>query len=273
MTGTYIRKPVVAGSFYPQDANSISEQIRSFQPQNDDKFDAIAALLPHAGYQYSGRVAVTTANKLNLKDTIILLGPNHTGRGESASIVTNGKWQTPLGEIEIDSLFAGCLRERCAFLKNDTHAHAYEHSLEVELPILQYFKSDFKIVPIVFMIDDFSVLVEVGNCLAQVIQDLRRKDSVLIIASSDMTHYESYEEAAKKDNLAIQEILELNASGLIKKIFQYNISMCGWMPTVVMLTAAKKLGATGGRLILYETSAAVTQDYGSVVGYAGIIIN
>jgi len=270
MEESKIRKPAVAGQFYPSSAQGLKSQIQALIDKKADKTDVIACMLPHAGYMYSGGVAAQTLSRINIKDKIILLGPNHTGFGAPFSIMTEGMWQTPLGEIEIDSNLAKQILQGSKYLQDDNAAHIYEHSLEVELPFLQYFKADFKIVPIIFLSDEIKALKEIGEGIADVLKDSR--GSVMILASSDMTHYEPQTVAKSKDKEAIEAILELNEDKLMEKIRQLNISMCGYAPVIVMLKAAKMLGAKNGSLIKYQTSGDVTGDRDSVVGYAGIII-
>ena len=225
---------------------------------------------PHAGYVYSGPVAAAVMSRIQLKDTAIIIGPNHTGRGKPLSIMTEGSWSTPLGEVKIDSELGGRLLARSTYLPEDSAAHQFEHSLEVQVPFLQYFKSDIKIVPIVFSFATGSVYKQIGKDIARVIKDLKRE--VVIIASSDMTHYEPQESAQRKDNQAIEAILELNEDKLLARIEELNITMCGYAPTVSLISAAKELGAREAELVRYQTSGDTTGDYSSVVGYAGIII-
>jgi AmmeMemoRadiSam system protein B len=267
-----IRKPSVAGQFYPSSCQGIKNQIESFIDKRAERTDVIACMLPHAGYMYSGSVASQTVSRINIKDTIILLGPNHTGMGPPFSIMTQGVWQTPLGEIKIDSDLADALVKNSKHLESDSLAHAFEHSLEVELPIFQYFKSDFKIVPITILSDDLEILKQTGQEIAGVIKESKIKDSCLIVASSDMTHYEPQAEAAAKDKQAIDAILALNEDKLMEKIMRFGISMCGYAAVIVMLKTAKTLGAKSASLIKYQTSGDVTGDLDSVVGYAGITI-
>ncbi|MFH0762288.1 MAG: AmmeMemoRadiSam system protein B [Candidatus Omnitrophota bacterium] len=266
------RKAAFAGQFYPAAAGQISRQIKSFIPTEPaDKIDAIACMLPHAGYAYSGRVAVETAARINIKERVILLGPSHTGIGAPFSIMSRGKWQTPLGEIEIDSQLAGRILERCKLLKEDSSAHLSEHSLEVEAPILQYFKKGFKIIPIVFMPGGLADLKEIGRAIGEAVGEPPYKDSTLLVASSDMTHYEPEEDARRKDNSAIEAMLELDEDKLYQRAGRFGISMCGLAPAAAMLAAAKFLGAKNAQLVKYQTSAEVTGDRSSVVGYAGIL--
>lgn len=267
-----IRRAAVAGQFYPGSMQGLKSQIETFIDRKTEKIDAIACVLPHAGYIYSGNVAAKTLSCVNIKDRVVLLGPNHTGFGPQFSIMTGGLWQTPLGEIEIDAPLAKKILENSKYLEDDTSAHTYEHSIEVELPFLQYLKANFKIVPIIVSSDEIGILKEVGKDLANVLLSLELKNSIMLIASSDMTHYEPQESAETKDNTAIQAILELNEDRLMADIKHLNISMCGYAPTIIMLSAAKILGAKKARLVKYQTSGDVTNDKDNVVGYAGIII-
>lgn len=272
MEKSNLRMPAVAGQFYPSSVQGLKNQIETFIDKKVSRQDAIACVLPHAGYMYSGRVAAETASCINIKDKIILLGPNHTGYGVPFSMMTKGSWQMPFGAVKIDSTLAEQLLKHSQYLEEDILAHTYEHSLEVELPILQYFKPDFTIVPIVFLSDDLAILKEIGKEIAAVIKESNIKDSTLIVASSDMTHYEPKDQAQRKDTEAINAILELNEDKLLERIQRLNISMCGYAPVIAMLSAAKLLGAKQAKLIKYQTSGEVTGDTDAVVGYAGIII-
>lgn len=267
-----VREPAVAGKFYPSAPGKLREQIEAFIDKDAVKQDAIACLLPHAGYIYSGPVAGKTVSRITVKDHIILLGPNHTGYGARYSVMPEGSWQTPLGEIRIDSGLAQAILGSSKYLESDVEAHLYEHSLEVEIPFLQYFKTDFSIVPVTFLSDDFYALKEIGAEIAGAIMQRSIKDSTLIVASSDMTHYEPQKTAQKKDEAAIQAILELDENKLADRIRSLNISMCGYAPAIAMISAAKSLGAKRAELVKYQTSGDVTGDKSSVVGYAGIII-
>lgn len=272
MKEVQIRMPAVSGSFYPSSAVELKEQISLFIDKKAHKVGAIACMLPHAGYIYSGRVAAETISYVHIKERIILLGPNHTGVGSKFSIMSQGIWQTPLGNIEIDEELASRILRHTEYMEDDRFAHLYEHSLEVELPILQYINCNFKIIPIVISSNEVETLKRVGISIAAAITEAGLKDSVLIVASSDMSHYEPLVSAKKKDAVAIDSILALDEDKLMKKVAELNISMCGYAPVTVMLTAAKLLGAKTAKLIKYQTSADVTKDKNSVVGYAGIVI-
>ncbi|MFH0846761.1 MAG: AmmeMemoRadiSam system protein B [Chloroflexota bacterium] len=265
-----IRKPVVAGQFYPGSAAQLKSTIKKMVNESASKEDVIGLVMPHAGYVYSGPVAGASISRVNFKDTFIILGPNHTGMGKPMSIMTEGSWQTPLGEVEIDSELAKAIKEGSRYLEEDTEAHLAEHSIEVQLPFLQYFKSDIKIVPIILAHAPGEVYKNIGRAIAGAILN-SNKDAV-ILASSDMTHYESQDSAKKKDTEAINAILELDADKLLKRVSELNITMCGYAPAVALITAAKELKATATELVKYQTSGDVVKDYSSVVGYAGILI-
>lgn len=274
MESSKLRKPVVAGSFYPKDADSINKEISGFLDGNQEaKLKAIGCVLPHAGYLYSGKVAAVTLSQIDIPERVILLGPNHTGNGSACSIMTDGVWQTPLGRVKIDKKLALLISSGSKYFEDDSEAHLNEHSLEVELPMLQYFKKDFEIVPIAFLTQELSILQEIGQDIANALQESDYKDRVMFLASSDMTHYEADNQARAKDKKAIEAILALNEEKLMREISNFNISICGFAPVAVMLSAAKALGAKSGRLAIYQTSGDVTGDKTSVVGYAGIIVN
>lgn len=265
-----VRKPVVAGRFYPGSSSELTSEIEKHVSKEVKKEKALGLVMPHAGYSYSGPVAGQVISRAEITGTVIILGPNHTGRGEPYSLMPEGIWETPLGNVETDTELANAILKNTSYLKDDTLAHAYEHSIEVQLPFLQYFKSGFKFVPISLSSYEGAALKSIGRELARAIKDSSR--DVMLIASSDMTHYESREQAKMKDEAAVEAILRLDEDELMRKIEELNISMCGWMPTVVMLSCCKQLGAKTARLVKYQTSGETSGDYTSVVGYAGIII-
>ena len=265
-----IRHPVVAGQFYPAPASQLKEMIGMMVDEKAKKEEVIGLVSPHAGYIYSGPVAGATISRIKFKDTFIIMGPNHTGKGKPLSIMTEGVWQTPLGEVEIDSELAKQILATSSHLEEDQVAHQYEHSIEVQLPFLQYFKPDIRLVPIILSYYSAAAYKEIGKGIAQAIKDLNRK--AVIIASSDMTHYEPQQIAQRKDTQAIEAILDLNEDELLKRVEELQISMCGYAPAVTLISAAKQLGATRAELVRYQTSGDTTGDYSAVVGYAGIII-
>ena len=273
MSPINLRKPAVAGQFYPSGAKELKRMISSFADKSAQKSDCFGCILPHAGYIYSGKVAACTISGVKIKDTVVLLGPNHTGRGATFSIMPQGVWQTPLGNVDINSSLAGLFLGKSRYLEADSLAHLEEHSLEVELPILQYFRNDFKIVPIAIKSEDLSELNVVGQELASVVIENDLRGSVMFMASSDLTHYEPLESARIKDALAIEAILGLDAQKLKSAVEESEISMCGFAPIAILIKVAKLLGAKNGQLIKYQTSGDASGDKSSVVGYAGITIN
>jgi len=265
-----IRNPVVAGQFYPASPSQLREVIGEMVDEKAVKEDVIGLLSPHAGYPYSGPVAGATISRVKFKDTFIIIGPSHTGMGKPFSIMTQGTWKTPLGEVEIDSELAKRILSASSFLEEDSAAHQHEHSIEVQIPFLQYFKSDIKIVPIVLSYGTSDIYKQIGRDIARAIKESNK--DVVIIASGDMTHREPQESARRKDMQAIEAILDLDEDELTKRYEQLNISMCAYPSAVSLISAAKELGATQAELVLYQTSGDTTGDYSSVVGYAGVLI-
>ncbi|MBI4286653.1 MAG: AmmeMemoRadiSam system protein B [Chloroflexi bacterium] len=264
-----IREPAVAGQFYPASAAQLEAMIKTMIDEEAAKEETIGLLLPHAGYPYSGPVAGATLSRLKFKGTFIIIGPNHTGRGKPFSIMTEGAWKTPLGKVEIDAELAKQILAGSKYLQEDSGAHQYEHSIEVQLPFLQHFQRDIKLVPIILSYGPADIYKEIGQELAAAIKKAQR--GVVIIASSDMSHYEPHEVAQKKDHQAIEAMLALDEDELLRRVEKQNISMCGYAPATCLIAAAKALGATRAELVKYQTSGDTTGDRSAVVGYAGII--
>jgi AmmeMemoRadiSam system protein B len=264
------RRPVASGTFYPSEPGQLKSLIKSCLPEKVDPARAKAAILPHAGYIYSGRVAVETAAQIVPYNKLFILGPNHTGRGKPFSVFSSGAWQTPLGEIPIDSQTAQAITQK-GLLEEDTEAHLYEHSIEVQLPILQYLFKDFSFVPIVCAVADLAAYRDVAEAIHKAVQPAHNK--YLLIASSDMTHFEEAGQAERKDRYTLEAILKLDTQGYLKRVAEKNVSMCGLAPVGILLEVLKLLNAKEGRLVDYATSADVTNDRTSVVGYAGVIFN
>ncbi len=264
-----IRTPAVAGQFYPAMKPALQAEVERYLVKVSEKVKAIGVMSPHAGYVYSGPVAGATLSSVELKDTCIIMGPNHTGEGEPFSIMTEGVWRLPLGDCEIDNELARAILEDSKHLKEDTFAHRHEHSVEVQIPFLQVLKKKIKIVPIVLADAGAEVYKSIGKSVAKAVKE---KHLATIIASSDLTHYEPQEIAVRKDKKVIDAVLDLDIDGLMDAIAKYNISMCGYAPVCVMLTASKELGAKKAKLIKYQTSGDVSGDYNAVVGYGGVIV-
>jgi AmmeMemoRadiSam system protein B len=284
-----IRAPAVAGRFYPGRADELLREILEYTsagktPVEAGRIAAIGCVAPHAGYIYSGGVAGAVYARLEIPKRCVILCPNHTGKGRPLSIMANTTWQTPLGEVAADAEMGARLLRRFPALEENSAAHRAEHAIEVQLPFLQARQPELNIVPIAIGTSDFDVLHGLGEALADVIagrqeddpekdgQEEDRAEKVLIVASSDMNHYESDAVTRVKDHKAIERVLAMDARGLWEVVMNEDISMCGFGPTIVMLTAAKLLGATSATLIKYATSGEVSGDYESVVGYAGIIV-
>lgn len=265
-----IRNPVVAGQFYPQTEASLRKMLANLVSADSEKQEAKGVILPHAGYVYSGQVAGATISKVDVKKTAVILGTNHTGSGSPFSIMTKGSWLTPLGEVKIDTEIAESILKAGDLLKDDMRGHIYEHSIEVELPFLQYLKNDIKIVPIIVSNGDIKDYGELGNAVAEGLKKVGR--SAILIASTDFTHYESKESAEEKDRLAIDAILSLDEEKLFKVVEENSITMCGSAPVCALISACKILGARKAGLVKYQTSGDITGDYSSVVGYAGLVI-
>jgi len=284
MTTSAVRTPAVAGRFYPGRAEELLREVRAFTsvgkiPIETGRIAAIGCVAPHAGYIYSGGVAGAVYSRLKIPERCVILCPNHTGKGRPLAIMANTAWQTPLGEVAADANMSARLLRRFPALQEDSAAHRAEHAIEVQLPFLQTQQPELNIVPIAIGTGNFDVLRGLGEALADVIADRHegnqkeeRPEKTLIIASSDMNHYESDMITRVKDHKAIERVLALDARGLWKVVMNEDISMCGFGPTVVMLTAAKLLGAASATLVKYATSGDVSGDYESVVGYAGIIV-
>jgi MEMO1 family protein len=265
-----VRHPAVAGRFYPRDPDDLRADVLSYLPPPQPTVSALGCVVPHAGYIYSGKIAGAVYAQLELTRRIILMCPNHTGMGNPLAIMSTGSWQTPLGAIPIDSVLAANLKQRFPLLAEDADAHRVEHGAEVQLPFIQVRRPDCTFVPIALGTSRYELLESLGIAIADVVQSMG--EPVLIIASSDMNHYENDTITRIKDQKAIERILVTDARGLFDVVMNEDISMCGFGPTVAMLTAARKLGATSAELVRYATSGDVSGDRERVVGYAGITV-
>jgi len=267
-----IRLPAVAGRFYPDDPERLRADVDSFlfSGRNKKKICARACLVPHAGYMYSGNVAGEVYGRMDIPARVILLGPRHFPRGAPLAILSDGAWQTPLGTAPIDHSLAEKIISAFPLLREDAMAHSAEHSLEVQLPFLQRLAPSFAFVPIVIGPAQWEPLEALGHALASVIA--AEREPVLLIASSDMNHYESDAVTRVKDRKAIDRILALEPRKLFDTVRDENISMCGYAAAVTAIVAARELGATEAELVRYATSAEVNGDMQEVVGYAGMLI-
>lgn len=229
-----------------------------------------ALVVPHAGWMYSGKVAGAVYGRVALPKLVVLLGPNHTGLGPWGSIMTRGRWAIPGGDLEIAADLAEAILSRCAELREDESAHAREHALEVQLPFLRRLRPDVQFVPLTLMKTDLAFCLAVGRAVAATVAAW--PESVLLISSTDLNHYESQAVSNRKDRLAIEAILALDPAGLQRTVRDHHISMCGIAPTTALLAALRDLGSPRAELIRYMTSGDVSGDYDRVVGYGGVII-
>ncbi|MCZ7356029.1 MAG: MEMO1 family protein [Candidatus Methanoperedens sp.] len=263
-----MRNPAVSGQFYPGSKNDLNGNLsRCFAGLPSLERAVLGAVVPHAGYIYSGNTAAYVYSALPKADTFVLLGPNHTGYGSPVA-VSGETWSTPLGEVKSDADFIKALPKK--IIDIDETAHRHEHSIEVQLPFLQYRFSDFKIVPICMGMQDEETALDVGMELAEAIRNVAGK--VVIIASSDFTHYRPDKIARENDRYFIESILNLDIPGFYGRLFERNATVCGYGPIAAMLAATKNLGAKKATLLKYSTSGDTTGDASAVVGYAGIIV-
>jgi len=266
-----LRLPAVAGQFYPghpKELAALVERLTNHE-NKEEKKRARACLAPHAGYMYSGAVAGAVFARIALPKRILLIGVRHYPRGEALAINSEGAWRTPLGDVPIDAELAMRLRKECTLLREDTAAHSREHSLEVELPFLQHLDRGFSFVPIAIGTMRFEELRATGEGIARVLQET--PEEILIVTSSDMNHYEDDETTKRKDQLAIEQLLKLDARGLYDVCRTHRITMCGLGPAILMLTAMNALGVKSAELVAHATSGDITGERDQVVGYAGMI--
>jgi MEMO1 family protein len=272
MTATAIRHPSVAGRFYPGNPDVLRKDLHIYLSQRgpSEALSVLGCIVPHAGYMYSGHVAGAVFSEVKIPEVCVVMCPNHTGMGRPLAIMSEGAWETPLGDVPIDEKFAAALKQRCPLLEEDSTAHRAEHAAEVELPFLQVRQPKLRIVPIALGTRNPETLEELGNALAETI--VAEQAPALIIASSDMNHYESDAVTRIKDQSAIDPILRLDARALYEVVAHQNVSMCGFGPAMAMLIAASRLGATTARVVKYATSGDISGDRDLVVGYAGIVV-
>ncbi len=278
-----IRPPRQAGQFYSNSALLLKKQIDGCflhrlgpgkLPETKEKLltNLVALVSPHAGYIFSGPVAAHgfyLAAASGRPDFLVIIGPNHTGIGSGISIVTKGVWKTPLGDIKVNSELAQLIQSSSQLIDIDESAHKFEHSIEVQLPFLQYiYGSQFSLVPICMMLQDLASSRDVGRAIAKACKG----QNVLIIASTDLTHYQPQSVAEKKDKVIIDAITQLDETILQKAVEYNNISMCGYGPVSAAIVASKMLGATDGKCLSYHTSGDVTGNYFQVVGYCSLAL-
>jgi len=265
-----IRAPAVSGRFYPSDEKKLALEVEKYTASTGQKVFARGCVVPHAGYMYSGHVAGAVYSAIEVPARCVLLGPQHFPGGEAMAIISEGSWRTPFGKAQIDSELADKLKRACPLLREDRVAHEREHSLEVQIPFLQKLAENLRFVPVVLATQRYADPESLGHAVAKVIA--AHAEPVLLIASTDMNHYESDAITRVKDQMAIERILALDPRGLYDTVRSDDITMCGCASTVAMLVAMRDLGAKHAEVVRYATSGDINGDRNEVVGYAGIII-
>ena len=273
MMGARVRQPAVAGLFYPGQPAQLLGAVQSLlAAAAAEPHSAVAAIAPHAGYVYSGRTAAEVFARVEVPRRCVVIAPNHTGLGEAAqggSVYAVGSFVTPAGEVPVDETAAAALLACCDVLEDDPAAHAREHAVEVELPFLLARRPDVRIVPVVLAWSDWPRTRKLGEALAEVVRG--SDEPVLLLASSDMNHFESAAVAAQKDALALAEVERLDGEKLLEVTRRHEVTMCGRVPAAAVLHAARLLGAARAEVVHYSHSGMVTGDDDSVVSYAGVI--
>ncbi|MGM0423795.1 MAG: AmmeMemoRadiSam system protein B [Thermodesulfobacteriota bacterium] len=267
------RKPLVAGQFYPADPQHLQTQVSEFLQMGTGAqgMPARLCMVPHAGYVFSGAVAGKTLAQSGLQENILLLGPNHTGRGRPLAVWARGEWELPGTALQINEALAKELIQNQPALEEDTQAHMYEHSLEVVLPFIHALRPEARIVPICVAEPDPDLLLQAGQNIGALLKGWT--ESVTIVVSSDMSHFLPQKQAQAQDNLALEAILALDPARLYQVVRDNRISMCGVLPMTLGLAAALELGCSQAELVDYATSGDKIGDYSQVVGYAGVLVH
>jgi AmmeMemoRadiSam system protein B len=265
------RQPAVAGQFYPGSEQKLRAALSQLIAEDPSPKEVKGVISPHAGYIYSGAIAGQLYSRITIPDTVLIIGPNHHGVGAAAALYPDGEWLTPLGPVSINSRLNAVLLQHSSYLSEDWIAHRSEHSLEVQLPFIQFLRPDVTISAICLGYGDYASLRDIGRGIAAAIREYGKE--VLIVASSDMTHYESAVAARVKDQLALERVLALDGKGLFEVCQQRGITMCGVVPAAVMIEAALQLGGAEAELVAYGNSGDVTGDSSEVVGYAAVTVS
>lgn len=270
---TRVRKPVAAGLFYPAQPAALLATVQELLHGPIEASPAIAVLVPHSGYQYSGRTAGATLAAVTLPRRCIVLAPNHLGAGEAkhaGSAYAVGAFRTPMGDVAVDETLSAALLARCALLEDDPDAHKGEHAVEVLLPLLLARRPDVAIVPVLVGWPDWSRSRALGEAMADVIRDAG--EPVLLVASTDLSHYETAVVGRQKDELALEAIRRLDGEELLEVTKKHRVTMCGRAAAAAVLHASRLLGAMKGEIVDYSHSGEATKDESTVVGYAGVVI-
>jgi len=272
-----IRKPVVAGQFYPDKKEDLEKMIKScfehkYGPGNqptESNEKILGIICPHAGYVYSGPTACHSYKSISSQnpELAIIIGPNHFGIGLNAATMIDAKWQTPLGMVQVDSEAAQNIAEKSKFIEIDDYSHSQDHSLEVQVPMLQsVLANDFQILPIILLAQDLETAKDIGNAVSEI----AKKKNSIIVASSDFTHYEENSFAYLQDKALIEPILSMDVEKFYHVLKEKRVTACGFGAIASTMIACKNLGATKGELLSYATSGDISGDTDSVVGYGAI---
>lgn len=264
------RSPVVAGTFYPGSKTQWETEVRGYLGPPVQRQSAVLAMLPHAGYVYSGSIAGQTLAQLNLPETVLLLGPNHTGAGAPYALWASGRWNLPGAHLDVNESLARELLHHVPRIQADEQAHLREHSLEVLLPFLWVRSPEIQILPLAVADPDLDRLLQTAQAMSAVLA--RHNHPVLILVSSDMSHFLSADKAKAQDSMALQAIMDRDPRALHATVRARNISMCGVLPMTLGLEMANALGASQARIVAYGTSGDASGDYAKVVAYAGVIV-
>ncbi|MGD0061029.1 MAG: AmmeMemoRadiSam system protein B [Verrucomicrobiia bacterium] len=272
---TVIRQPAVAGQFYPAEASEIGAALDALILSTVPKRKAIAVVCPHAGWMYSGHTAGLVYSSVKVPDCVILVGPNHRNAGSHYAVYSSGAWHTPVGNVPVAEPLALELLDHCELLAEDTKAHAQEHSLEVQIPMLLRANPNVHIVPLLIgggwpEGGGRRELKEIGGAVAQCVRECGKP--VLLVASTDLDHYEDQEVSHIKDKLVLDAIVKLDPDALMDRVIDVGVSMCGVAATYIVLWSARGLGAKHAELLEYRTSGDVSGDFTRVVGYGGVVI-
>jgi AmmeMemoRadiSam system protein B len=270
-----IRHPAVAGQFYPASAKQVAAELDTLIRPSAAPQEAIAVVVPHAGWMYSGATAGILYSNVLIPSRVIMVGPNHHGVGSTYAVFGLGAWRTPAGDVPIDQLLARQLLDNCDLLAEDATAHGHEHSLEVQVPMLLRVNPGVQIVPVLIgggwpESGGRTKLRQIGRAIAETVK--KRSERILLVASTDLNHYEDQQTSNRKDKLALDAVVNLDEEALMDRVREHDISMCGVAPTYIVLAGAKQLGAKRAQLLDYRTSGDVSGDYSAVVGYGAVVI-
>jgi len=269
-----IRNAAVADRFYTGNPIILREEIKTYVTEAEPR-RAIAVISPHAGYPFSGKTAGAALSEVVIPETVVILGPNHWGIGAPYAVMAEGSWEMPFGMVQIDDGLAQTILDNCKILENDPSAHEREHSIEVQVPFLQHFRPDVKIVPIVLNSTDLNKIRQLGSAIARSIKQL--DSDALILASTDMSHTRNSGPTLQKkikalDDETLEKVTQLDEEGFLEVVSEKGVTMCGYAAVAAVIAASKKLGAKKGTLVRYSTSYDISGDYSYVVGYASVII-